>query len=90
MSNQFKPGDLALTLVDDDFIPAFSVVTLDSRASKGDPCFTWDNKPDVAEDDGWFVHYPSSTEAWFYVDKELMPLRGDFAKEQQKSRELVE
>jgi hypothetical protein len=89
VSHQFKEGDLALTIVDDEFIPAYSVVTLNSRATKGEPCFTWDDKPDFAEDDGWFVLHPSSKEAWFYADKELIPLKGDFDPVQQKDREVV-
>ncbi|WEX18945.1 hypothetical protein P2T68_17010 [Pseudomonas sp. G11] len=87
--SQFKPGDLALTIVDDPEIPAYSVVTLDSEIKKGESCLTWDDKPSVAPEDGWFVIHPYATAARLYANRELMPLRGDFAPEQQKSRELT-
>lgn len=89
MSHQFKPGDLALTLVDDEDIPAYSVVTIDSRILKGEPCFTWDDQPTTADENGWFVTHPNTPEKNLYADRELMPLRGDFSPEQQKSREMV-
>lgn len=89
MSHNFKPGDLALTLVDDDDIPAYSVVTIDSRILKGDPCFTWDNQASTADANGWFVIHPNAPECSLYEDGELMPLRGDFSHEQHKAKEAV-
>ncbi|VVO05683.1 hypothetical protein PS834_03036 [Pseudomonas fluorescens] len=89
MSHNFKAGDLALTLVDDDDIPAYSVVTIDSRILKGEACFTWDDEPTTADENGWFVIHPGNPCYSLYADVELMPLRGDFAPEQQKSREVV-
>ena len=89
MSHNFKPGDLALTLIDDAAVPAYSVVTIDSRVLKGQECMDFDCNPDVADADGWFVAYPSADDEFLYYDNELMPLRGDFAPEQQKSREVL-
>jgi hypothetical protein len=88
--SQFKPGDLALTIVDDPEIPAYSVVTLDSAIKKGEDCLTWDEKPSVAKEDGWFVIHTNAADERLYAERELMPLKGNFQPEQQKSREVVE
>lgn len=87
MSHQFNPGDLALTLVDDEEVPAYSVVTIDSRCLKGQEVMDIECRPFPAPLDGWFVSHPSAEYELAYGDKELMPLLGDFAPEQQKAKE---
>lgn len=89
MTNNFKPGDLALTLVDDVSIPAYSVVTIDSRLLKGECVMDSDAYAFHAPSDGWFVKHPDFEDEVAYGDRELMPLRGDFTHEQQKAKEAV-
>ncbi|MBA1200480.1 hypothetical protein G7009_01510 [Pseudomonas capeferrum] len=87
MSHQFRPGDLALTLVDDVEIPAYSVVTIESRLLKGQELMDSDAFAFLAPSDGWFVTHPAIEDELAYGEKELMPLRGDFEPEQQKAKE---
>jgi hypothetical protein len=44
----------------------------------------------VAKEDGWFVIHTNAADERLYAERELMPLKGNFQPEQQKSREVVE
>jgi hypothetical protein len=85
MSNQFQPGDLALTKVFDAEIPAGSQVELSERIEKGDVVRgkDWKFKAPTA---GWYVTHHSSGARTAYGEHELIPLRGDFAPAGQKSK----
>lgn len=89
MSHNFRPGDLALTLVFDVLIPHGSQVELVERVEKGQ-LITGKKSQFVAPTSGWLVTHPSITPRKVgYGDGELMPLRGDFTHEQQKAKEAV-
>nr|WP_314877305.1 hypothetical protein [uncultured Pseudomonas sp.] len=86
MSHQFKPGDMALTLVEREEWPAFCVVSLHVFVPPGvtaiEPSgFKWTS---VGE---WVVYRDGDPVADAYLPHELMPLRGDFVPEQQKAKE---
>jgi len=88
MSRQFKPGDLALTLIDlPPIMMAGSVVELETRLEKGDVVHT-STGPLVASGFGWICLHPLAPGKCAYADSALMPLRGDFSLEQQKVREI--
>ncbi|WP_321354588.1 hypothetical protein [Pseudomonas extremaustralis] len=89
MSHNFKPGDLALTIVDDVSIPAYSVVIIESRLLKGECVMDSDAFAFYAPSDGWFVKHADIEEEVAYGDGELMPLKGDFQPEQQKAKEAA-
>lgn len=89
--SQFKPGDLALTLVDRCGLPAMTQVEVVQFVEPG-KALTMINGRSAR------FSYPTwrcATALIPYADvmyraKELMPLRGNFQPEQQKSREVVE
>lgn len=89
MSHNFKPGDLALTLTTKYRFPAMSQVELivflreDQQAQEPDS-HIW-----TAPYDGWVAGRGQGEGYGFYRPSQLLPLRGDFAPEQQKSREVV-
>ncbi|WP_024647757.1 hypothetical protein [Pseudomonas syringae] len=83
MSNQFKVGDLALTLPDLPEIPSGSVVELVIRIPAG---HIFRHASLLAKESGWVVTVSSQISA-YYAERHLMPLRGDFAPEQQKAKE---
>lgn len=88
MSHQFKPGDLALTLVPDALIPQGSQVEIVEAISKGQ-VITTKGYPFVAPSAGYFVtshHIAPKKTAYGFM--ELMPLRGDFEPELQKAKEV--
>jgi hypothetical protein len=89
--SQFKPGDPALLLIDIGPVSSGSVVELISRWPAGtDMKLVGGGKAECAED-SW-VFSGSSIPApglGFAPERCLMPLRGDFAPEQKKSREVV-
>ncbi|MFW9099580.1 hypothetical protein ACOI8A_05465 [Pseudomonas sp. P4795] len=89
MSHNFKPGDLALTLIAAYGFAAMTEVTIEVFLHKGqiaqEPCgdlFT-------APFDGWVVYRLPWPGSGFFRAKHLMPLRGDFTPEQQKAKEAV-
>ncbi|MFG3451187.1 hypothetical protein [Stutzerimonas stutzeri] len=89
MSNQFKPGDLALTLVEGVDWPAATTVTLISFLPCGGRAvepngFNW-----IAEYDQWVVMREGDPVADCFKPAQLMPLRGDFQPERQQSREVA-
>ena len=84
MSHNFKPGDLALTLVGNELYPAMTQVELIDSLNPGD---VWPYKG---------LNLPLQKCVWvcrsrhwemIYQPKDLMPLRGDFTHEQQKAKE---
>lgn len=86
MNHNFKPGDLALTLVDlPGHVRAGSCVEVHRILLAGDS-FEMADGPRRTLRDGvvvvWMDH------KYVYLPSQLMPLRGDFAPEQSKSREV--
>jgi len=89
MSNQFKPGDLALTLKPGFGFPAMASVSLEIFLRKGQTAQEPDGRLFTPKFDGWVVYRDDEDGSGFFSPEHLMPLRGDFQPEQQKSRELV-
>lgn len=88
MSNQFKPGDLALTLVFDVLIPQGSQVELVERVQKGQLIVSKGHQF-VVPSAGWIVTHPSiAPNQVGYGEGELMPLRGDFTSSPERAQEL--
>lgn len=76
MTSNFKPGDLALIIGSSGRRPELighTIQLVEMTECRGGPGWTWM--------DGSLQE--------FTLVKHLMPLRGDFAPEQQKSREAV-
>ncbi|ROM29292.1 hypothetical protein BK645_10000 [Pseudomonas protegens] len=87
MSHQFKPGDLALTLAPiGDEAPAGCEVELIQFFPEGTDA-NFQGIEFVAECDLWVVRLHERFAA--FGVKHLMPLRDDFAPEQQKTKEAV-
>lgn len=87
--SQFKPGDLALTLISLPAVPAGSVVQLDERVTANQMFKIEGVGTFLSKDTGWLCSREGQPHIFAYADKSLMPLRGDFAPEQQKSREVL-
>ncbi|EPM66130.1 hypothetical protein [Pseudomonas syringae] len=85
MSNQFKPGDLALTIYPIPSVEAGSVVLLDRRLEQGSK-FTMSGITFQALEVGWLCSKPGLESPLAYAESSLMPLRGDAAPADQKSR----
>lgn len=79
--HNFKPGDLALTLVSLKLVPAGSVVELIQPFAKGDVF-----KGLKFHADAWECSKSDLGKGLFYAEKYLMPLLGDFQAEQQESK----
>ena len=88
MNHQFKPGDLALTLVSLQILPAGSVVELYKGINPGDNLGSL-SYPIPAMVSGWWCAHSEIGDRLPFAETSLMPLRGDFSPEQQKSREVV-
>jgi hypothetical protein len=88
MNHNFKPGDLALTLIGLPVLPAGSVVELQERIPKGEPIRDIDGTCYIAGADGWRCSHGAIDARLIYADIDLMPLRGDFQPERQKSKEV--
>ncbi|MFU6016193.1 hypothetical protein ACM7QV_31460 [Pseudomonas aeruginosa] len=87
--NQLKAGDLALTLVDTLTWPAMTVVTLHTLHEPGSR-IEQIHGVGVTRFHLWECISDRDEEyAYLYRPEHLMPLRGDFLPEQQKSREVV-
>ena len=88
MSHQFKPGDLALTLVATKTWPAMSVVELHTLHEPGTR-IEQIHAVGVTRRHVWeCVSAHDHTYAYLYYPEHLMPLRGDFQPERQKSQEV--
>lgn len=89
MSHQFKPGDLALTLVPDAVVAQGSQVEIVKGIAKGETLNIKGRPSFIAPTAGWFVTCASvSQKMTAYGDGELMPLSGKFEPEQLKAREV--
>ena len=89
MSHQFNPGDQVLTLISKYQIPAMSEVELVIFRLKGQKAEEPDGQLWVAPYDGWIVGRDGERGYGFFKPEQLMPLRGDFKPDQQKSREVA-
>lgn len=89
MSHQFKPGDLALTLTQGFGFAPMTTVKIDVFLHKGETGQEPDGGLFTPKFDGWVVYRDDEDGAGFFKPEHLMPLRGDFAPEQQKSRDVV-
>jgi hypothetical protein len=87
MSHNFKPGDLALTLTSGFGFSPMTAVTLDCFLRKGQTAQEPDGHLFTPTFDGWVVYRNGEDGAGFFKPEHLMPLRGDFAPEQQKAKE---
>ncbi len=84
--SKFKAGDLALNLQDiPNCISAGVVVELMSRLAPGD-LFVEDGQTFQVNRPAWWVLHEG--DHLYIPERYLMPLRGDFQPEQQKSREV--
>jgi len=87
MSHQFKPGDLALTLVSKYGMPAMSAVSLVVFIPDGSGAIEPDGAPWAAPHEGWVVEREGEDGYGFFKPSQLMPLRGDFTQKQQRAKE---
>ena len=85
--HNFKPGDLALTLIDQFDWPAGSVVSLYVFCPAGS-AHKAPNCSFVSQKDEWVCISEAYDHGQCYRPNELMPLTGDFAPERQNSQEL--
>lgn len=83
MQNQFKPGDLALTLVDCGSVAAGSVVEF-IRITLAGEVFSIDGHDHTMEIDGCLVIKDSVK--YIYRSRELMPLHDDQSEPQAEAR----
>lgn len=90
MSHQFKEGDLALTLIAGFEWPPMTQVKLDVFLPKGAIAEEPDGGLFTAPFDGWVVYREDECGVGFFRPRYLMPLRGDFAPEREKVRELAQ
>lgn len=99
--SQFKTGDLALIVNSSNEENIGRVVTVSGFANKGDGVSHGDVGFVMAGSDGWIIvdgeivvnriGLPSlkfTVSRHIFLRSYLMPLRGDFSPEQQKSREV--
>ncbi|MBI6944045.1 hypothetical protein JET76_22195 [Pseudomonas putida] len=90
MSHQFKPGDLALVIncgQEERIGTTVEVleVLLDDQKEYQAYGFTHEGHGDGSP--SAFVDFGGTGDVWFFSQKNLMPLRGDFAPEQQKAKD---
>jgi len=88
MDGKLEVGGMALTLIDLPPVMAGSVVELLERITKGDYVDTPSGRY-VAKGDGWICAHDLAPLNAAYADKSLMPLRGDFQPERQRSKEVL-
>ena len=88
MSHLFKPGDQALTLKAGFGFAAMTEVTLDIFIGEGLKAVQPDGQVWTAPYDGWVIYREDADGCGFFRVRHLMPLRGDFTPEQQKSHEV--
>lgn len=85
MNNQFRVGDLALTIYPIPSLEAGSVVSLDRKLDPG--CeFTMHGITFQALQAGWICSNPGLSSVLAYAETSLMPLRGDFTPAEHKSQ----
>ncbi len=87
MTNNFKPGDPALTLISSFGFAAMTTVKLDMFLSNGQTAQEPDGRLFTPKFDGWVVYRDGEPGGGFFRPEHLMPLRGDFTPEQQKAKE---
>lgn len=87
MSHQFKSGDLALTLKSGFGFATMTTVMVDGFLRHGQNCRQPDGQRWTAPYDGWEVYRDDEDGCGFFRPEHLMPLRGDFAPEQQEAKE---
>ncbi|MBC8786543.1 hypothetical protein [Pseudomonas fluorescens] len=88
--SQFKPGDLALTLVDRCGVPAMSQVEVVQFVEPETTLTMIDGRKARFSYPTWRCSAAAIPDAdLMFRVKELMPLRGDFTPEQQKAKEAV-
>lgn len=85
--SQFKEGDPAVTLVSLTILPAGSVVELYRAIKPGDNVCTESN-PIYATVPGWWCAHAEVGDRLPFAESSLMPLRGDFTPEREKSSEV--
>ncbi|MGP5449024.1 hypothetical protein ACTXOX_14800 [Pseudomonas helleri] len=86
MSHNFKPGDLALTLISLSILPAGSVVEVYKAINPGDN-LNCARHPIPAVRKGWWCARGEIGDRLPFAETSLMPLRGDFSHERQKAKE---
>lgn len=86
MSHNFKPGDLALTLISLSILPAGSVVELYKAINPGDN-LNCARHPIPAMRKGWWCAHGEIGDRLPFAETSLMALRGDFSHERQKAKE---
>lgn len=89
MNNQFKVGDLALTLITMPGLDAGSVVEILAGFQAGQAVQGIDGNLYQFGAECWEVRRDGSTDQYLFSTHELMPLRGDFQPERQQSREVT-
>lgn len=90
MIHNFKPGDLALTLVDRCSVPAMTQVQLVVLVEPGTLLTMVNGRKARFSYPAWRCSTALIPDAdLMFRTKELMPLRGDFTPEQQKAKEAV-
>lgn len=89
--SQFKVGDWALVIRDVGMTPCGSVVQLVGFNKAGFGCLGISGETLEFNNDVWEFSHESIPAPFsgFAPEHWLMPLQGDFAPEQQKSREVV-
>lgn len=87
MGSVFKVGDSALTLIQLPVLPAGSVVVLEKKIWPGDNLAS-EQRPIIAIAEGWWCRHSDVGSGLPFAEKSLMPLRGDFASEPQKTTEV--
>lgn len=90
MSHQFKPGDMALVIncgEEERIGRTVEVleVLIDRQKEYQAYGFTHEGHADGSA--SAFVDFGGADDVWFFSQKNLMPLRGDFTPEQQKAKE---
>lgn len=84
--NKFNVGDLALTIYPLQSVPAGTVVVLEQKLSPGEHFIGPRGEGFTALSHGWICSRPEFPAMLAYAESSLMPLRGDFAPERQKSK----
>lgn len=85
--SKFNVGDMALTIYPVPSIPAGTVVILDSKLSPGERFKGPDGAMYTALANGWICSRPDDPRTVAYAESSLMPLRGDFEREQRNTKE---
>lgn len=84
--SKFNVGDLALTIYPLQSVPAGTVVVLEQKLSPGEHFIGPGGEGFTALSHGWICRRPGYPAMLAYAESSLMPLRGHFAPDQQKSK----